>query len=82
MKQYQKKSVKEKQLTRYTEYNWQQYESTQDLSGIDVQSCQSVELAQQEMLPDRDHRESKLYDKMSIEDSRVSNLTFQRFLLV
>jgi len=41
-----------------------------------------VEIAQQELLPEISRDQSKIYDKMSIEDSRVSNLTFQRFLLM
>ena len=51
MKQLQQKSVKEKRLTRYTELNWQQYEQKEEHSGIDLQSCRSVEIAQQELLP-------------------------------
>lgn len=42
MKHYQKKSVKEKRLTRYTELNWSQYEDAPEHSGIDIKSCQSV----------------------------------------
>jgi hypothetical protein len=44
-----------------------------------------VELADEsfnDAKPELIRGKSKIYDKMSIEDSRVSNFTFQKFLLV
>lgn len=79
-----RKGVKPNRINRYNETNWQQYEREEDIQSpiVNIRSCMSVELLDDGGNSHRPAQKTRIYDKMSIEDSRVSNFTFQKFLLM